>query len=143
MHFVCTKVQDILYIMCRWWKEHVSLGAQSSFLPWGPLVHSWITLLEGRWAKMHSWVSHNHFVTPNFAHFYQSLMRKRGKCVFLYSARTKPAMTTEYTGKCAKVLQASSKRFLDVTSKQENLTMYDFPFNMEPDDVPEHLQPAE
>lgn len=52
----------------------------------------------------------------------------------------KLAMTAEYAGECAKLLQAFSERFQDVKSKHKELQIFATPFNVEPSDVPDNLQ---
>uniref|UniRef100_A0A9J7YT13 SPIN-DOC-like zinc-finger domain-containing protein n=1 Tax=Cyprinus carpio carpio TaxID=630221 RepID=A0A9J7YT13_CYPCA len=52
----------------------------------------------------------------------------------------KPAMTDEYAGECAKLLQAFEERFQDMKSKQNELKIFAAPFNVEPSDVPDNLQ---
>uniref|UniRef100_A0A8C1LT94 Uncharacterized protein n=1 Tax=Cyprinus carpio TaxID=7962 RepID=A0A8C1LT94_CYPCA len=52
----------------------------------------------------------------------------------------KPAMTAEYAGECAKLLQAFEERFQDMKSKQNELKIFAAPFNVEPSDVPDNLQ---
>ncbi|XP_060767151.1 general transcription factor II-I repeat domain-containing protein 2A-like [Neoarius graeffei] len=52
----------------------------------------------------------------------------------------KPAVTSEYAGECAKLLQAFGERFQLMRSYEKDLNIFATPFNVEPADVPDNLQ---
>ncbi|KAJ8038488.1 General transcription factor II-I repeat domain-containing protein 2A [Holothuria leucospilota] len=52
----------------------------------------------------------------------------------------KPSTTSEYAAESAKLIEAFGERFQDVKEKQEELSTFATPFNVEPVDVPENLQ---
>ena len=51
-----------------------------------------------------------------------------------------PSTTIEYTGECAKLIEAFNERFKDVKTKQMELNIFATPFNVEAADVPHLLQ---
>ncbi|RXN38641.1 general transcription factor II-I repeat domain-containing 2-like protein [Labeo rohita] len=71
---------------------------------------------------------------------WQSQLEKSCTVHFPTLQEQKPAMTTEYAGECAKLLQAFGERFQDIKSKQNELKIFAVPFNVEPSEVPDNLQ---
>ncbi|XP_073687696.1 general transcription factor II-I repeat domain-containing protein 2A-like [Garra rufa] len=71
---------------------------------------------------------------------WQSQLEKSCTVHFPTLQEHKPAMTTEYAGECAKLLQAFGERFQDIKSKQNELKIFAVPFNVEPSEVPDNLQ---
>lgn len=65
---------------------------------------------------------------------------KKKKVHFPAMPEQKPAMTSEYTDECAKLLKAFGERFQDRNSKQKELNLFANQFKVKLADVPDNLQ---